>query len=330
MDVIQAGVGKIFTDPDADKARDFFRKKNRKLENKLMTVKEAVEKFIHDGDYLVIGGFGANRIPTAVCHEILRQGRKNMGFAGHTSTHDFQILCAGKVFNKLDAAYVVGLEARGLSANARRYMESGEIEVTEWTNYAMSVRIKAAAAGVSFYPARNMMGTDTFRYSGAKIVQCPFTGVNYALLPALYADIAVIHVHEADIYGNCRIRGITVSDLDVARASKHVIVTCERLIHNDEIRREPSQTAIPYWCVDAVCEVPYGSYPGNMYSEYFSDEDHLREWLKAERDPEELKAFLDKNIYSCVDHFDYIEKNGGMHKILKLREKEFMLLSARD
>ena len=38
-----------------------------------------------------------------------------MGFAGHTSTHDFQILCAGEVFNKLDVAYIVGLEARGLS-----------------------------------------------------------------------------------------------------------------------------------------------------------------------------------------------------------------------
>ena len=330
MDVIDQGSGKIFTDPDADKAREFFRTKNRKLESKLMSVKEAVEKFVHDGDYLTLGGFGANRVPIAVAHEIVRQGRKNMGFAGHTSTHDFQILCAGEVFNKVDVAYIVGLEARGLSPNARRYMESGKVEVSEWTNYSLSVRFKAGAAGVSFYPSRNIMGTDTFKYSGAKIIECPFTGTKYAAMPALYPDISAIHVHESDIYGNCRVRGITVSDFDVARASKRLIITCERLISNEEIRRDPSLTDIPYWCVDAVCEVPYGSYPGNMYAEYFSDEEHIREWLKVEEDPVEFKKFLDKNIYSSKDHFEYIEKNGGMHKLLKLREKEFMFLKARD
>lgn len=329
MDVIAQGVGKIFTDPDADKARAFFRTKNRKLESKLMTVKGAVEKFVHDGDYLCLGGFGANRIPTAVAHEILRQGRKNMGFAGHTSTHDFQIMCAGEVFDKLDVAYIVGLEARGLSPNARRYMESGKVDVSEWTNYSLSVRFKAAAAGVSFYPSRNVLGTDTFTYSGGKVIACPYTGTKYIAQPAIYPDVAAIHVHEADIYGNCRVRGITVSDFDVARAAKRLIITCERLIPTDEIRRDPSLTVIPYWCVDAVCEVPYGSYPGNMYAEYFSDEEHLREWMKVEQDPEEFKKFLDKNIYSCKDHFDYVDRNGGIRRMQMLRQKEFMFIGAR-
>ncbi len=330
MDVLDQGIGKIFTDPDADRARAFFRQKNRKLESKVMTVKEAVEKFVKDGDYLTLGGFGANRIPAAVAHEIVRQGRKNMGFAGHTSTHDFQILCAGEVFSKLDVAYIVGLEARGLSANARKYMESGKVDVSEWTNYSLSVRFKAAAAGVSFYPSRNIMGTDTFKFSGAKIIQCPFTGTKYAAMPAIFPDVSAIHVHEADIYGNCRVRGITVSDFDVARASKRLIITCERLIPNDEIRRDPSYTVIPYWLVDAVCEVPYGSYPGNMLGEYFSDEGHLREWMKVEQDPDEFKKFLEKNIYSCKDHFEYIEKNGGLRKLQMLRQKEWMFIGARS
>jgi len=330
VEVLDQGVGRLFTDPDADKARAFFRKKSRALVPKVMSVKEAVEKFVHDGEYLCIGGFGANRVPMAVVHEIVRQGRKKMGFAGHTSTHDFQVLAAGKVFNRCDVAYIVGLEARGLSPNARKYMESGEVEVSEWTNYSLAVRFKAGAAGVSFYPARDVMGTDTFKYSGGKIIQCPFTGTRYVALPAIFPDVSAIHVHEADIYGNCRARGITVSDFDVARASKRLIITAERIIPNDEIRRDPSYTVIPYWCVDAVCEVPYGSYPGNMYQEYFSDEDHLREWLKVEENPEEFKKFLDKNIYSCKDHFEYIEKNGGMHKILALREKEWLFKKARD
>ncbi|MBP1722328.1 MAG: atoD, partial [Deltaproteobacteria bacterium] len=181
FEAVAQGQGPLFMDPDADKAREFFQKKDRALKNKVMSEKDAVEKFVRDGDYLGIGGFGANRIPTAICHEIVRQRRKNLTFAGHTSTHDFQILAAGEVFNRCDIAYIIGLEARGLSPNARRYMESGKVESCEWTNYGMALRFKAAAMGVSFLPGRNMMGTDTFRYSAAKVVKCPFTGKLFCL-----------------------------------------------------------------------------------------------------------------------------------------------------
>ena len=326
MEILEEGIGKLFTDPDPDKAREFYRKKSRKMKNKLMTVKEAVEKFVYDGEYLGIGGFGANRIPTAVCHEILRQGRKEMGFAGHTATHDFQILTAGKVFNRLDASYVVGLEARGLSSNARKYLESGEVEVTDWSNYALAARLRAAAMGVSFLPIRTSLGTDTYKYGAGKTIKCPFTGQKYMVVPALYPDVAAIHVHEADVYGNCRIRGITVADLDLARASKRLIITTERIISSDDIRTEPIKTLIPFYLVDAVCEVPYGSYPGNMPYEYFSDEDHLQEWLKVEKDPETFKKFLDENIYNCKTHYDYLRLHGGMEKMWDLRKKELIYL----
>jgi glutaconate CoA-transferase subunit A len=66
--------------------------------------------------------------------------------------------------------------------------------------------------GVSFIPGRNLMGTDTFKYSAAKAVKCPFTGQIYCLYPALWPDVAAIHVHEADIYGNARIKGISIAD----------------------------------------------------------------------------------------------------------------------
>src|SRR5439155_78900 len=204
------------------------------------------------------------------------------------ATHDFQVLCAGnglgrgKLLACVDVAYVVGLEARGLSPHARRVLESGEVECTEWTNYTLALRFKAAAMGVPFLPARSLLGTDTFERSAACAVTCPFTGERLAAIPALYPDVAAIHVHEADRYGNSRIRGTTVADLDLARAAKKLIVTCERLLPNDEIRRDPSQTSIPFLCVDAVCEVPFGSYPCNMPYEYFTDEAHLRQWLEME------------------------------------------------
>jgi len=323
--IIDQGKGELFTDPDPDKARAFFRTKNRKMVNKVMELPDAIKEFVHDGEYLGIGGFGANRTPIAACHEIVRQGRKKMGFAGHTSTHDMQILSAGEVYDKLDAAYVVGLEARGLSACSRRYLESGKVKVTEWTNYSLTVRMKAAAMGVPYLPARNMIGTDTFKYSAAKLAECPFTGKKLVLLPALYVDVAIIHVHEADIYGNSRFRGIAVSDLDLASAAKRLIITTEKLISNEEIKRDPTDTDIPFHLVDAVCEVPFGAYPGTMPYEYFSDEEHLKEWLTVDRDPEKFKEFIQRNIYDCDNHEDYINLNGGSKKMRDLRAKELLL-----
>lgn len=325
MNIIDQGKGTLFMDPDPDEARAFFRTKNHRMKNKVMELKDAIEAFVHDGEYLAIGGFGANRTPVAACHEIVRQGKKNMGFAGHTATHDMEILSAGEVFDRLDVAYVVGLEARGLSPCSRSYLESGKVEVTEWTNYSLTARLKAAAMGVPYVPTRNVMGTDTFTYSAAKTAECPYTGKKLVLMPALYPDIAIIHVHEADIYGNSRFRGIAISDLDLANASKRLIITTERLISNDEIAKDPSATRIPFHLVDAVCEVPFGAYPGTMPYEYFSDEDHLREWLTVEKNSEDFKAFLEKNIYGCRDHEEYIGKNGGSRKMRDLRAKEMLL-----
>jgi len=323
--VVAQGEGPLFMDPDAEKAREFFRHKKRVLANKVMSVKEAVGRFVHDGDYLAMGGFGTNRISTAVCHEIVRQGKKSLILAGHISTHDFQVLVAGEVFNRCDIAYIIGLETRGFSPQSRRYMESGKVEICEWTNYAIALRLKAAAMGVSFLPGRNMMGTDTFRHSAAKVVRCPFTDQIYCLFPALWPDVSAIHVHEADIFGNARTKGITIADLELARASKHLILTCERLVHNEEIRNDPSSTSIPYYLVDAVCEVPYGSYPGNMPYEYFSDEEHLKRWMENEKDPAQFKKFLDKYIYGTKDFEDYLELCGGIQRINELRAQEKLI-----
>ncbi|MFH0915646.1 MAG: CoA-transferase [bacterium] len=326
MEVLDHGVNPVFMDPDPDKAREFFRTKTRAMVDKRMTEKEAVERFVPDGCYLAIGGFGANRIPNAIVHEIVRQRRKNLGFLGHTSTHDFQVLCAGKCFNRVDSAYIVGLEARGLSPNARRYMESGEVTVTEWTNYALAARLKAASEGVSFAIIRSMLGTDTFKMSAAKVIECPFTGKKFAAVPACWPDVAAIHVHEADMYGNSVIRGISIADMELARAAKRLIITTEKLVRNSVIREDPMATSIPFYLVDAVVQVPFGGYPGNMPYLYFSDEEHLALWLKVEKDAEEFAKFLDHYIYGVADFEEYLERCGGLKRIEELQNLENLVV----
>jgi acyl CoA:acetate/3-ketoacid CoA transferase alpha subunit len=318
------GQGRIFTEVDPDLMRECFRCKSKKLTNKVTSAKEAVRVHLHDGDYLAVGGFGGVRIPTALLHEIVRQGRKGLGFAGHTATHDCEILAAGKCFNRCDVAYIIGLEARGIPKMTRKYFESGAVECTEWTNAALSWRLRAAAMGVSFIPARSMLGTDTELHSAGKEIACPFTGKKYLALPALFPDVAIIHVHEADIYGNCHIHGILVSDQDLARASKTVIISAERLVSIDFFRDDQEKTTIPYYLVDAVVEAPYGSYPGNMPYEYYSDEEHLQEWLTAEENPETYQAFLTKYLFETRDFDHYLELCGGTERMKQLRDLEYL------
>ncbi|MBM4004221.1 MAG: CoA transferase subunit A [Planctomycetes bacterium] len=318
----------LFASPNCEEARMTFRARDKRMRDKVTDVADAVRRFVNDGDYLASGGFGGDRIATALLHEIVRQRRQSLSFAGHTATHDFQILCAGnntgrgQLLARCDIAYVVGLEARGLSPHARRVVESGQVEICEWSNYALAVRFQAAAMGVPFLPLRSMAGTDTFRFSAARSIQCPFTGIPLVAVPALWPDVAVIHVHDCDRFGNCRIRGTSVADWQVARAAKKLIVSCERIISDDEIRADPTATTIPFYCVDAVCEVPFGSYPGNMPYEYYSDEIHLREWLTAEEDPQRYQEFIDRILLSVDCFADYLERSGGKQRMQSLRDEE--------
>lgn len=315
-------LGTLYTAPDVDEARAFFAQKSRAMVDKVMPVSEAVKQFVHDGDYFASGGFGGVRIATSVLHEIVRQHKTNLGFAGHTATHDFQIMSAGKTFNRCDVAYVVGLELRGLSLGARRWLESGNVHMTEWSNATLGWRYKAAAMGLPFLPARSLMGSDTYKYSGAKEITCPFTGQKLVAVPALFPDVGVIHVHRADKYGNAQIEGITIADWDIARCCKRLIVTTEKIVSTEEIRKNSCMTQIPYYLVDAVCHVPFGSYPGNMPFEYFSDERHLAEWMESEKDEPTLQAFLDKYIYGTKNFEEYLQLAAGDDCLQQLQSIE--------
>lgn len=311
-----------FTSPD--KLREINKKRSRSLTDKTTDLKTAISKLVKDSNYIGIGGFGMDRIPAAALHEIVRQRKKHLTMAGHTATHDGQILCAGGCVDKIDVAYVVGVELLGLSPNYRRIFQEGKVQITEWTNATLAWRYKAAAMGLSFLPVRSMLGTDTIKHSHAIEFRCPFTGEIYALVPSCSPDVSIIHVPRADKYGNCQIDGITISDSDLAKASKKVIITTEEIIETEKIREEPERTIIPHFLVDAVVHIPYGSYPGNMPGKYYIDVEHLNEWIEAERDPAMFKKFLNKYIYEVKDWDEYLERCGGKKRLAELRAIEFV------
>ena len=303
-------MGELIQVPDMNAFREWNRtQKSRKLVDKLMTEQEAIRRFVYDGCYIGTELYGTVRCPMSLVREVIRQGIKDLRVAGQGVT-ELDLWLAAGIVKTLDITYI-GLEVYGVSSALRRAVESGQVEkVVEWSNGGISWRFKAAAMGVPFLPVRSMLGSDTFRYSAAKIVECPFTGEKLALLPALILDVGLIHVHRADRYGNCQIEGITGFALEMARASKRLIISAEEIVPTEEIRRYPDRTVIPYYLVDAVVHAPFGSHPGEMAYRYCRDEPEIKAWVEASKTEEGARAYLKEWIYDLPDHQAYLKKVG--------------------
>jgi acyl CoA:acetate/3-ketoacid CoA transferase alpha subunit len=310
MEIIDSGVGPMLQPPDLDAFREFNRRKPKTLIDKRMSEAEAVGRFIRDGDYIGTELYGTVRCPMSLVSEIIRQGRKDLRVAGQ-GVMELDMLIGAGAIKAMDLTYMA-LEVYGVSNCLRREVESGRISpVVEWSNAGIAWRFKAAAMGVPFLPVRSMLGTDTLKYSSAKVARDPFTGQSVCLLPALILDVGLIHVHRADIHGNAQVDGITGFCVEMARASKRLIVSTERIVPTEEIREHPDRTIIPYYLVDAVVEAPFGSHPGEMAYDYERDEDQIREWVEATKTVETTQAYLDKYIRNVKDHAAYRELIGA-------------------
>jgi len=275
-----------------------------------MTEREAVSLFLAEGDYIGIELYGTVRAPMSLVREILRQGFRELKCAGQ-GVFESDLLAAANAVKQLDWTYI-GFEVYGLSANARRSVESGYVQkIVEWSNAALTWRFKAAAMGVPFLPTQVMLGTDTFKYSAAKVAECPFTGKKLCLLPALILDVGFIHVSRADKYGNCQIDGISGFAAEMARASKRLIISAEEIVNEDVIRSQPDRTIIPYYLVDAVVEAPFGAHPGEMTNCYERDEQHIRDYVNATKDEADIEEYLNTWIYDIQNHEDYLAKVGN-------------------
>lgn len=330
VELLAEGQGELLGWHDPDENRIWVRdNKPRGLLDKRMSVREAVERFVHDGDYLAIGGFGHIRVPMALTYEIVRQRRRNLAIAGKTAVHDIDILIGAGCVSKVECAYAFGHELRGLSPAGRRAVESGQVKVVaEISNGGYQWRFLAGMMGIPFIPVRNLVGTDTFERSSAKQIRDPWSGKPVTLVPAAYPDVALFHVPRCDRFGNAQIDGILVEDFELARAARRVIVTAEEIVDEEVIRQDPRQTVIPFYVVDAVCEVPFGAHPTLMPYRYGFDEDHIQEWLSLSRTEAGAQEYFAKYVYDVPDFAAYLERIGGRRTLQRLQRAERLRVPA--
>ncbi len=297
--------------------------------NKVMGLKEAVNTFVTDGCHMSIGGFTLNRNPMAAIYEMIRQGVKDIHLYAHSNGQAVdELIGAGCVAN-LEIAYGGTGKFMSTCVRFQKAIQNQEIVIEDYSNYHMTLRFLAGAMGVPFLPTRSGLGTDIiekwgfskeFRKNNDRlpkdkllVMDNPFGNwcdtSKVVLVPAINPDVTFIHVQMADVTGNCRIDGLNFADVEQAKASKALVITCEELLDDDYMKNEPDRNQIPFIHADAVVHVPFGAYPTACYNYYDYDATYLKAHAKAAKDDAAYKEYLNTMILGQADHhalLDYV------------------------
>jgi len=289
--------------------REVIENKDRGLREKVMSLTEAIH-LIQDGDHVAAGGCHYSRTPMAAIWELIRQKKKDLVYSRSISSTEGDLLLVAEATKHVITSWFSPGVTWGVSRAMRHYTQEKLAIYEEWSHMSLGLRYRAGAMGIPFIPTRVMLGSDLFpRLPELKEMECPYTGEKLALVPALNPNVAILHTQRCDPYGNVQSEGLPFMDQDIAGASDKVIITTERIISNDQVRRSPDRTSIPFFQVDAVVEVPYGCLPHECYGYYEPDFSHMDYYVKLMmgKGPEGVKEYLDQYVYAPESWTDYLE-----------------------
>jgi glutaconate CoA-transferase subunit A len=277
------------------------------MTSKLLPLSEAIRRYVHDGDTIVIEGF-THLICFAAAHEIIRQGRRDLVACRLTPDLVYDQLIGAGCVAKLVFSWAGNPGAGPLYA-LRRAIEQGvprPLEIEEYSHFGMVGRFTAGASRMPFFPLRDYMGSDLPRANPLiRSVECPYTGESVATVPALNPDIAIVHVQRADLQGNAQIWGLMGVQKEAAFASRNVIVVAEEIVDEAVIRSDPNRTLIPGLIVSAVVHEPFGCHPSYAQGFYDRDNAFYLAWREISKSAERFNAYLDEWVYGVVDRSRY-------------------------
>jgi glutaconate CoA-transferase, subunit A len=290
--------------------------------NKVMNITTAIKRFVFDGCHISIGGFTINRNPMAAVYTIIRHGIKGLHLYAHSNGQGVDELIGAGCVARLEIAYAGSGRFAPTCVRFKTAVQNGTLLVEDYSNYQMTLRFTAGAMGVPYLPTRSGLGTDIVKRWGfstktrradkklpdQKLVVSdnPFFPFGNAkkvvLVPAINPDVTIIHAQQADAQGTVRIKGLTFADVEQAKAARHVIVTCEKLVEKDALRVNPDQNHLPFFNVDAVVELPLGAYPTACFGHYDYDPVYLKNYRRFAQDEEKYKGYLERYIKDVSNH----------------------------
>lgn len=293
------------------------------MRNKIMTMREAVEKNIKDGDTIVIEGF-THLICFAAGHEIIRQKKRDLVACRLTPDLIYDQMLAVGCVRKLVFSWA-GNPGVGPLYGLRRAVENGiprKIELEEYTHFGMVARFMAGASKLPFMHIKSFSGSTLVQKNkNIKSVRCPYTGEMFFTVPALNPDVAIIHVQRVDSAGNSQIWGLMGVQKEAAFASKKVIIVAEELVDNAIIRSDPNRTLIPGMIVDAIVIEPFAAHPSYAQGFYDRDNQFYVDWYRISKDQTSMENYISEWILEVSNRKEYWEKLGKEY-VEKLRAKE--------
>jgi glutaconate CoA-transferase subunit A len=298
------------------------------ISDKLMTLDEAVQRFIKNGCQIAVGGFTIARNPMAIAYEIVRQGIKDIHLLCHSHGQAMDVLIGAGCVKRLEIAYGGNGRYAPTCVRFKKAIQAGEIQFEDYSNYQMSLRFLAGALSIPFIPTKSGLGSDLLVLEGFPpevrkerkvapkklvVTQNPFSeeADQVVLLPALTPDVALLHAQYVGDDGTVRIKGLTFADIEQAKSADILIVTCEEIVPRSFIRMDPDQNSLPPFFVDAIVRVPYGAHPTACYASYDYDPQHLKLYRRMANDEALFKEYLSEWVYGVKSHEEYLEKVGG-------------------
>jgi glutaconate CoA-transferase subunit A len=288
---------------------------------KLISLSEAISKYVQDGDIVYAAGF-THLIPFAAGHEIIRQRKRDLVLARATPDLIYDQMVAAGCARKVIWSYM-GNPGVGSLRIVRGAVERGELEWEEYSHFGMITRLQAGASGLPFLPM-NQVGVQDLEKANLLIkrIPDPYGGKDVIVVPALNPDVAIVHVQRADANGNAHLWGIIGEQKEAAFAAKKVILTAEEIVDESVIRSDPNRTMIPGIIVHAVCHVPYACHPSYAQGYYDRDNEFYLAWDQVSSSQESVAAWLEEWVYGMKDREEYWEKLGAeVHERLQVKPR---------
>jgi glutaconate CoA-transferase subunit A len=282
--------------------------------SKLMSLAEAIQRFVPDGATVLMGAALESLIPFAAGHEIMRQGRRDLALVGPISDILFDQLIGAGCARGIIAAWVGNVSA-GLGHNYRRAAEEGiprRIDIHDHSNFSLALALQAGAMGVPFIPTKTLLGTDILKTNPAlrEWVE-PWNGERLVLVPALQPDVAILHVQRADAGGAAHCWGNLGVSVEAALASRSVILVAEEIVAPELIRSDPNRVLAPSFKVHAVVHEPHGAHPSPVQGYYNRDHDFYHEYHLETRTAEGFAAWAKKWVVDLPDRAAYLRALGS-------------------
>ena len=248
--------------------------------DKRMSISEAVRQ-IKDRMTVGIGGNVLHRAPMAIIKEIARQQKKNLTLVKTAGAMDVDLLCYAGCVQTVAAGFISYESEFSLADHYRKAVQEGIVKAEEHACYTVISALRAAAYGIPFMPVHGLQISDLVKQNNYfQTVQDPFSGEPIHVVQAIAPDVAVIHVQEADSFGNALIYGPKYEDVLLSRAAKSVILSAETIVPNTRFSFSEPKADIPHFMVSAVVHAPKGAAPTSCAGKYDIDRKEISDFKK--------------------------------------------------